>query len=158
MSLPAQNIVPDAVLRLVMLAGSLLVPAIIGLLVVALERANAAGRRAVAVSLARGYPLTVLLAVLLIFLAGLAIWRRAMSLRRGWTDAHVPFVVKPGAYDQVAEDLTQAITGAGLEVSAGPASAVMSARQPGSRPQPAPMPRDSFRIGWCASSAPTSTR
>ena len=58
--------------------------------------------------IARGYPLTVLLSVLLIFLAGLAVYRKARSLAHRWTDAHVPLVVKPGAYDAVASDLDAA--------------------------------------------------
>ena len=41
-------------------------------------------------AIARGYPLTLLLAVLLVFLAGLAIWRKGWSLAKRWTDAHVP--------------------------------------------------------------------
>ena len=64
----------------------------------------------------RGYPLTVLLAVLLVFLAVLAIWRKGFSLARRWTDAHVPMVVKPGAYDQVADDLDRALTAAGFDL------------------------------------------
>ena len=40
----------------------------------------------------------------------LAIWRKASSLARRWADAHVPMVVKPGAYDQVADDLDKALT------------------------------------------------
>jgi hypothetical protein len=66
------------------------------------------------------------LAALLLFLAALAIARKARSLARGWTDAHVPVVVKPGAYDQVASDLDDAVTAAGLEVTPQPAGAAMS--------------------------------
>ena len=43
----------------------------------------------------------ILWAVLLVFLAALAIVRNATSLARRWTDAHVPMVVEPGAYEQV---------------------------------------------------------
>lgn len=124
--LPAQDVVPDSVLRLGMLIGALLAPAVVGLLVVALGRGGRQGGRRTAAAIAKGYPLTVVLAVLLLFLAGLAVWRRLVSLKRGWTDAHVPFVVKPGAYDRVAEDLERAIDAAGLDVSARPAPASMS--------------------------------
>jgi hypothetical protein len=123
---PGQGIVPESVIRLLMLAGALIAPGVIGGLTLALD-ANAArtpGRIARAV--ARGYPLTVLLAVLLVFLAVLAVVRKGRSLARGWTDAHVPLVVKPGAYDAVATDLDAAVSAAGLDVEPRPAPAAMS--------------------------------
>jgi hypothetical protein len=70
--------------------------------------------------------LTIVLAFLLVFLAVLAIWRKAHSLVRRWTDAHVPFIVKPGAYDQVADDLRRAVLDAGIDVAPRDAPAVMS--------------------------------
>src|SRR6478735_775800 len=82
--------------------------------------------RGVLEAVARGYPLTVLLAVLLVFLAVLAIWRKAGSLARRWTDAHVPMVVNPGAYDQVADDLDRALSDAGFDLAPRPAPASMS--------------------------------
>ena len=85
---------------------------------------RSAGR--IAESVARGYPLTVLLSVLLVFLAALAIFRKAQSLARGWTDAHVPLVIVPGKYDEVASDLDRALEAAGLEVEPTSAPAAMS--------------------------------
>jgi hypothetical protein len=78
----------------------------------------------------RGYPLTALLSVLLVFLAGLAVTRKAVSLARGWTDAHVPLVVLPGKYDEVAADLDAAVSAAGLDVEPrlAPAYLAMPAR------------------------------
>lgn len=70
--------------------------------------------------------MTALLTALLLFLAGLAVVRKAGSLARGWTDAHVPVVVEPGAYESVASDLDSAVTAAGLEVNARAAGAAMS--------------------------------
>jgi hypothetical protein len=123
---PKQDIVPEWVIRLVMLIGALVVPGVIGGLTLALSApADRHGRR-IAEAVARGYPLTVLLAVLLVFLAGLAIWRKAHSLARRWTDAHVPLVVNPGAYDEVAADLDKAVSDAGLDVESRAAPAVMS--------------------------------
>ena len=78
------------------------------------------------IAVARGYPLTILLAVLLVFLAALAIWRKLVSLARRWTDAHIPIVVDPGAYDQVASDLRRALADAGLDLAGVPAPATMS--------------------------------
>jgi hypothetical protein len=124
---PPQDFVPEWVIRLAMLIGALTVPAVVGILVALLRPADERTPRVIAESIARGYPLTVLLAVLLLFLAGLAIWRKGTSLARGWTDAHVPIVVTAGAYDQVAADLDAAVTAAGLEVEPKPAPATMSA-------------------------------
>jgi hypothetical protein len=49
-----------------------------------------------------------------------------MSLIRRWTDAHVPMVVKPGAYEQVANDLDRALSDAGFDLEPKAAPAVMS--------------------------------
>ena len=118
---PPQDFVSQDIIRLLMLIGVLVVPAIVGVATLALmSKEERAGRGAIE-AVARGYPLTVLLAVLLIFLAGLAIWRKAVSLMRRWTDAHVPMVVKPGAYDEVADDLDKALTAAGFDLTPGAA-------------------------------------
>lgn len=123
---PKQDFVPEWVIRLVMLIGALVVPGLIGALTLALSPSTDRDGRRVAEAVARGYPLTVLLAVLLVFLAGLAIWRKANGLARRWTDTHVPLVVKPGAYDEVAADLDKAVSDAGLDVEPRAAPAVMS--------------------------------
>ena len=123
---PTQDIVPEWAIRLVMLIGALIVPGVIGGLTLALSSTAERTARRVAEAVARGYPLTVLLAVLLVFLAGLAIWRKGHSLIRRWTDAHVPLVVNPGAYDQVAADLDRAVSDAGLDVTPRAAPAAMS--------------------------------
>jgi hypothetical protein len=123
---PKQEFVPEWVIRLIMLIGALVVPALIGGLTLALSPSTDRHGRRVAEAVARGYPLTVLLAVLLVFLTGLAIWRKGHSLARRWTDTHVPLVVKPGAYDEVAADLDRAVSDAGLDVEPRAAPAVMS--------------------------------
>ncbi|MBA2300814.1 MAG: hypothetical protein H0W22_08605, partial [Chloroflexi bacterium] len=123
---PDQDIIPEDVIRLVMLAGAAIVPAVIGGLTLMLASPVDRSERRIGESVLRGYPLTVLLAVLLIFLAGLAIVRKAQSLAKGWTDAHVPMAIEPGKYDEVASDLDQALETAGLEVAPKTASAAMS--------------------------------
>ena len=80
----------EEVIRLLMLVGAIVVPAVVGAVTLALapgDERSARGRRRPSL---RGYPLTIVLAVLLVFLAVLAIWRKASSLARRWTDAHVP--------------------------------------------------------------------
>ncbi|MFL5711980.1 MAG: hypothetical protein ACJ77W_08890 [Chloroflexota bacterium] len=123
---PSQDLVPDSILRLGMLIGALAVPAVVGGLVLWLSPPERRTGRAAIVTVLRGYPLTAVLAVLLVFLAVLAVWRRVRSAIRGRTDAHVPMMVKEGAYDQVATDIDTALTQAGLDLDPGPAPAVMS--------------------------------
>ena len=72
------------------------------------------GGLAPVVEILRGYVLTPVLAALLIFLAGVGMSRKVRSLRHGWSDIHVPIVVKPGGYDQLVADLHDAVAGAGL--------------------------------------------
>jgi uncharacterized membrane protein len=124
--LPRQDVVPEDVIRLVMLAGALIVPGVIGGLTYRLGTRDDMSIGDLSRAIVRGYPLTILLAILLVFLAALAIARKATSLARRWTDAHVPLVVEPGAYEEVAADLDRAVTAAGLGVVPGPAPAVMS--------------------------------
>jgi hypothetical protein len=113
---PDQDIVPDTTIQQIMLIGALVVPAVIGGITLLLSAPNKRTAGDVVAAVVRGYPLTALLAVLLVFLAGLAVGRKVISLARGWTDAHVPLVVLPGKYDEVAADLDAAVTAAGLDV------------------------------------------
>jgi hypothetical protein len=123
---PSQDIVPEEIIRLGMLVAAALLPAVVGILILSLSPDADRGRHALG-TVARGYPLTLLLAVLLVFLAVLAVARKVTSLVRGWSDTHVPLVVEPGAYDDVARDIDEAVTAAGLDVTPRPAPAVMSA-------------------------------
>jgi hypothetical protein len=66
----------------------------------------------------RGYLLAPVISGLLIFLAGVGIARKIRSRRHGWSDAHVPIVVKPGAYDHLVDDLQKALASAELPVTA----------------------------------------
>jgi hypothetical protein len=125
--IPSQDFVPENVIRVIMLIGALIVPAVVGGLTLMLSGSGAdRPPRRIAEAVVRGYPLTVLLAVLLVFLAALAIVRKGQSLARRWTDAHVPLVVLPGCYDQVANDLDAAVTAVGIEVEPVEAPAYMS--------------------------------
>jgi hypothetical protein len=122
---PSQDVIPESVIRLIMLIGALIVPAVVGGLTLALTGGDRSPRT-VLTAIARGYPLTVLLAVLLVFLAGLGIFRKVQSVIKRWKEAHVPIVVRASAYDDVAADLEAALQAAGLEVSPRTASAAMS--------------------------------
>ena len=123
---PPQGFVPETVIRVVMVVAAVILPGIVGAATLLLDGAAKRNLGGLPVAVARGYPLTALLAVLLIFLSGLAIQRKVVSLVRRRTDAHVPIVVFAGAYDRVARDLDDAISAAGIEVSPGPAPSSMS--------------------------------
>jgi hypothetical protein len=73
---------------------------------------------AIVVELLRGYILAPVFSSILIFLTGVGLARKIRSLRHGWSDTHVPIVVKPGAYDQLVADLQQALESAGIKVAA----------------------------------------
>src|SRR5690242_3934964 len=103
--IPQQDYIPESVIRLLMLAGVIVVPGVVGAMTLLLETDKKRSARSVIEAIGRGYPLTLLLSVLLVFLAGLAISRKGLSVVRRWNDAHVPMVVEPGAYEQVADDL-----------------------------------------------------
>ena len=124
--IPSQSFVPESTIRLLMLVGVIVVPAAVGAMTLLLQADAKRTGRGIVEAIARGYPLTLLLAVLLVFLACLAIWRKGTSLARRWSDAHVPMVVKPGAYEEVAHDLDDALSAAGLDLEAGDAPSSMS--------------------------------
>jgi hypothetical protein len=68
--------------------------------------------------LARGYLLAPLISGLLIFLSGVGIVRKIRSKRHGWSDVHIPVVMKPNGYDEVVADLGHALDSAGLDAKA----------------------------------------
>ena len=123
---PPQSLVSNGVIRLLMLVGVVVAPAVIGAMTLLLAESGRRTARDIAEAVARGYPLTMLLSLLLLFLAGLAVWRKSVSLSRRWTDAHVPMVVKPGRYEQVARDIDAALSDAGLDLAPAAAPKSMS--------------------------------
>jgi len=78
--------------------------------------------------LARGYILAPVLVVLLAFLAGVGIVRKARSKRHGWSDVHVAIVSEPEAhrYDELVDDLVDGLTRAGLDVETRDAPRILS--------------------------------
>ena len=74
----------------------------------------------------RGYLLAPVISGLLIFLAGVGMARKIRSRRHGWSDAHVPIVVKPGGYDRLVIDLQNALASAALPVTAADAPWVLT--------------------------------
>jgi hypothetical protein len=85
-----------------------------------------AERVSIPIEVLRGYLLTPLISGLLIFLAGVGIQQKVRSKRHGWSDTHVPIVVKAGGYDQVVADLHDALDSAGLPTDAAEAPWVLT--------------------------------
>ena len=106
-------------LGVALLLGVIFLPLAVGLAgyLVPAEGERPAGM-AVLREILRGYLLAPLISGLLVFLAGVGIVRKVRSRRHGWSDTHVPIVVKPGGYDQMAVDLQDALVSAGLPVAA----------------------------------------
>ncbi len=132
-SVPSPWFVPPSTLRIGMLAGVVLIPILIGVATVALTRSDpraaedgAGGSAGLVVRILRGYPLTALMAPLLAYLAVLALSRKIRFFSRGWTEDHVPLLVKPGGYETVVRDLQGSLAGAGLELTARPAPPSMT--------------------------------
>jgi hypothetical protein len=121
-AVPAPEVVDRGWLRLAMVAGALVVPLVVGVATLfVVEPANRPSGRAAVGQVVRGYPLCAALALTLVILAGVGIARFVHHRAIGWTDAHVPIVVRPGGYDRVVADLEAALDGAGLAVDRRPA-------------------------------------
>jgi hypothetical protein len=113
--------------RLAMTIGAFVLPVAIGILAYLVPEASLRPTGGAAVrQVVRGYPLAFVLSLVMIFLPLVALVRRLRSLKRGWSDAHIPVVAKLGGYDQTVRDLAAALAGAGLEVAPRRAPSVLS--------------------------------
>jgi hypothetical protein len=124
---PIPDWVDEGLVRLAMLGAVLVLPPALSLATLKLLRAEdrPKGFGPMLLHLARGYPLASGLALLLVFLGIIGLVRKLASLARRWTDTHIPIVVKPGGYEQLAMDLDTAISDAGIDIEARDAPAVM---------------------------------
>src|SRR5690349_18188272 len=116
-----------ALLRTAIVAGLVLLPAVVGLagcLVPADE--NRPQGLAILSQIARGYPLTILITLAALFLPAVGLARKVGNARRGWSDAHIAIVVKPRAYEELVEDLRSALERASIATTAHEAPAVLS--------------------------------
>ena len=121
-STPFASSIGLALLRSLILVGLILLPALVGL---AGCFVPADGQRpkgtAIIGQVLRGYPLTVLIVGLGVLLPAVGLVRKVGNVRRGWSDAHLPIVVKPGGYEQLVDDLRSALTDDGLATAVHPA-------------------------------------
>lgn len=121
-AVPAPDVVDRGWLRLAMLAGALIVPAVVGVATLfVLAPADRPRGAALVGQVVRGYPLSAAVAVTLVILAAVGVARFVHHRAMGWVDAHVPIVVHPGGYDRVVADLERALDDAGLAVDRRPA-------------------------------------
>ena len=115
---PHPPFVDNAWLAVVLLSGVIVLPLGVGL---AGYLVPAAGERpsglAVLVELLRGFLLAPLIGGLLIFLAGVGIARKIRSRQHGWSDTHVPIVVKSDGYDTLVVDLQDALASVDLQTT-----------------------------------------
>ncbi|HEY8799543.1 MAG TPA: hypothetical protein VIM20_03025 [Candidatus Limnocylindrales bacterium] len=119
---PAPEAVDRGWIRLAMLIGALILPAVVGIATLfVLAPADRPRGRALVEQVVRGYPLCAALAITLIILAVVGIVRFVHHRAIGWVDAHVPIVVHPGGYERVVADLERALDDAGLAVDRRPA-------------------------------------
>ncbi len=102
-----------------MLFGVIVLPLLVGLAgyLVPAEGERPAGA-AVFREILRGYLLAPLISALLVFLAGVGIARKLRSQRHGWSDTHIPIVVKPKGYEQMVVDLQDALASSDLPATA----------------------------------------
>jgi hypothetical protein len=126
-AVPSPDFIDEDWIRLAMLAGAVVLPLVIGagsLFVV--DASDRPKGLAIVQQVLRGYPLAFLLALILAFLAAVGVTRKARSLYKRWTDAHIPIVVRPGGYDVMVDDLKEALDQAGLAVERRAAPRVLS--------------------------------
>jgi hypothetical protein len=113
--------------QLLAILALVLVPAGIGLAgYLAPKREDRAQGLAAVGQILRGYPLAVVMGAMFLFLPAVGLDRKVRSMRRGWSDAHVPIVVKPGGYERMVSDLQAALAAAGLRLTIEEAPGILS--------------------------------
>jgi hypothetical protein len=104
--------------RLAMLVLAVLLPLANGALSTRLpDEANRPKGRALVISILRGYPNSVALFIVLVWMMIVAPLGRIRALFKRWETVHVAIAVKPGAYDTVVSDLTGALERDGIRVT-----------------------------------------
>jgi hypothetical protein len=126
-AIPIPEIVPTEWIRLAMIALAASLPILVGLGSLLLPaRADRPRGKAIVSAVLRGYPIAVLLAIVLIFLAGIGLARKVRSLAKRWQEAHIGIVVRAGAYDQLVGDIKLALFQAGFDLTVADAPPVLA--------------------------------
>jgi hypothetical protein len=124
---PVPDFIDPLWVRIGMLAAAIVLPLVVGGAILLMLDADdrPSGKDAIALVL-RGYLVTAALAITLVFLAVIGTIRKARVLAKRWSDAHIPAVVRPGAYDQVVTDVERALDDADLSMTPRDAPAVLA--------------------------------
>ena len=115
---PTPDFVEESWIRLAFLVLAVALPLAIGLggliLMDPADRPKTFGGKVVQVL--RGYPYAAVLAFVILFLLVVAPSFKVRAIAKRWEDAHIPIIVKPGGYEQVAGELEAAVDAAGLDL------------------------------------------
>jgi hypothetical protein len=125
MPLPAW--VDRAWIRLAMLAAALVIPLVVGVVstrMLAPEQ-RPVGAAANAISVLKGYPYTVALALTLIMMTALAPVIKVRTMIKRWTSRHIPVIVQSEQYLEVVSQIEKALDMGGFEVERQQASWMM---------------------------------
>ncbi|MDQ3691736.1 MAG: hypothetical protein M3406_17225 [Chloroflexota bacterium] len=116
---PAPDFIDEGWIRLAMLVLGFVLPLAVGagglFLMDAADRPAGIGGKVVQVL--RGYPYAAVLALVIGFLLIVAPIFKLRTIIKRWEDAHIPIVIKPDGYEQVADQLEAAVDAAGLELT-----------------------------------------
>jgi hypothetical protein len=107
---PLPSWVDQGLVRLVMLAGAAILPAVIGAVTLLVTDADARPRGTSRIgAIARGYPLAPALAITLVILAVAGTIRRLDSFVHKREDAHVPMIVRPSRYEALVGEIRRSL-------------------------------------------------
>ena len=104
--------------RLAMLVLAIALPLAVGLLSSRIPDAHRHPRgRALAATILRGFPNSVALFVVIVWMMFVAPIGRVRAFAKRWDSVHVPIAVKPGGYEDVVADLEGALAGASIRTT-----------------------------------------
>jgi hypothetical protein len=117
-AVPLKDVLGENWIRLGMLIGALVVPLLIGIAAVFVTEPSKRPKGfGLIVGVLRGYPFAAALSLILVLLAVVGTVRKIRSLMRRWEDAHVPIIVKPGAYEEVFALIERKLDGVGFDLT-----------------------------------------
>ncbi|MGH7323146.1 MAG: hypothetical protein ACREJ9_00680 [Candidatus Rokuibacteriota bacterium] len=104
-------------IRLAMLTAVILLPALVGWLSTRLVPAGERQRRGISTwgAVVRGYPYTLGLAMTLVLMIVVAPILKLRNVIRRWTAEHVPVIIEPDAYEDVVDDVEEALNATGVK-------------------------------------------
>ena len=109
-AVPLPDWVPEDLVRLAMLAGAIVLPAVLGGVTLLLQDPQDRPKgTALLAQVLRGYAIAPILAVTLVVLAVAGTVRKLDSLAHRRQDAHIPIVVRPGRYEALVDTLEQTL-------------------------------------------------